>query len=492
MPEKVLLSFIGSQDPLSRDNEDGPILTLAANQSFDCLILLHTDDSNTCIHADTTARLLKERFPGVSVKLSKLSIDDPTNYSQLLSAMRNIVREIPREVQVHREYFVSVASGTPAMHACWLLLTASGEIPANILYLRRPQHVKEGQPLLSEIDPRAREFPRILPHATMDDLPDITDVNLDKALENAGIVGDSQCMRDAIDEAVRCSNSDFPVLITGESGTGKELFAKLIYLVSKRRDKRFYPLNCGSLSSELVESELFGHKKGSFTGASADKKGAFDHADNGVLFLDEIGDLPLSAQVKLLRALQEKEITPIGGSPTKVNVRIIAATHRNLADKIKNGSFREDLFYRLNVLSVRLPPLRDRGTDILKIASLTLDRRNQLDKRRKQFTQRALEAITHYNWPGNARELVNLIEQAFVMAKTDIIDIDDLWKTPFPPQNQPLPSIPAFQGGFSLEIHLAEYRKNLYVAAMKQADNNQTKAAKLLGVTVQAVNKYMK
>jgi transcriptional regulator with PAS, ATPase and Fis domain len=488
--ERILLSFIGSQDPFSRDNDDGPILTMAANWSVNHFFLLHTNDQKTCDNAKTTASVLQERHPEALVELYPVSIDDPTNYPQLLSAMREACR-ILLENQVPREYFVSVASGTPAMHACWLLLTASGEIHANILYLRRSKYIQDGQPLISEINPRAREFPRILPHATMDDLPDVTDVNLDDALNQAGIIGDAHCLRKEIDRAVRYSTSDLPVLIFGESGTGKELFARLIHKTSKRRGKEFFAINCGAISSELVESELFGHVKGAFTGATSDKKGAFGHADGGLLFLDEIGDLPLSAQVKMLRVLQEKEITPIGGVPKKIDVRVIAATHRNLENDIAQGRFRADLFYRLNVLYFTLPPLRDRGSDIGKIALAILDHCNQRDKKNKQFTQSAMDEMFSYDWPGNARELVNSVERAFVVAKGRMIDANDLWNNPrCKKQNEQ--EIPVFHEGFSLENHLAKYRKKIYTAAIEQTNSKQSEVARILGISTQAVSKYLK
>ncbi len=490
MLKQVLLSFVGSQDPISRDHEDGPILTMAANKKFDIFALFHTNDKNTLDNAMIVAHRIKEGHPEALVNLFPLSIDDPTSYSQLLSAMRKVCR-ILTENKASREYFVSVASGTPAMHACWLMLTASGEIPANILYLRRPQYVQKGQPLISEINPRAREFPRILPHTTMDDLPDVTDVNLDEALNQAGIIGDAPCLQEEIDLAVRYSNSDFPVLIFGESGTGKELFARLIQKTSKRRDKEFFPINCGAIPSELVESELFGHVKGAFTGATSDKKGAFGNADGGILFLDEIGEFPLSAQVKLLRVLEEQEITPVGGVPKKIDVRIIAATHRDLEDDCDHGRFRKDLFYRLNVLCFTLPPLRDRGSDIGKIALSTLDKCNQRDKKNKQFTQDALNAIYCYDWPGNARELVSSIERAFVVAKTSMIDVNDLWGN-LHSKNRQEQKKPVFHEGFSLDKHITEYRKKIYAAALEQADNKQAEAAKLLGVTPQMVSKYVK
>ena len=222
----------------------------------------------------------------------------------------------------------------------------------------------------------------------------------------------------------KLARSQAPVHILGESGTGKELVAQQIHLRSARHDKPFIPVNCGAIPTELMESEFFGHKKGSFTGANKDKTGLFKAADGGTLFLDEVAELPANMQVKLLRAIQENAIRPVGEShEQKIDVRILSATNRNLKALVETGEFRNDLYFRLNVIELQLPALRDRGQDIIQLAHHflgTLDAKLTLD-------QDAVEALLHYTFPGNIRELKNILERATALADGDNVTADDLY-----------------------------------------------------------------
>ena len=221
------------------------------------------------------------------------------------------------------------------------------------------------------------------------------------------------------------ADSDATVLVLGETGTGKELVAKALHNHSRRKARSFVAVNCAAIPADLLESELFGHIRGSFTGATADRVGAFHEADEGTLFLDEIGDMPAQMQGKILRALQERVVTPVGGKPCEVDVRVIAATHRDLGDLVRSGAFREDLYYRLNVVPIVLPPLRDRTTDILPLAEhfLKLTARKSVPKR---LSVAAEARLLEHTWPGNVRELRNLIERASVLARGDVIEPEDL------------------------------------------------------------------
>ena len=245
------------------------------------------------------------------------------------------------------------------------------------------------------------------------------------------IIGESLAMRGMLSLIKKVAPSDATVLILGESGTGKELVATSIHENSLRKSKPFIKLNCAAIPAELLESELFGHEKGAFTGATKFKPGKFDMADNGTLFLDEIGDMPLKLQSKILRVIQEKEFYRVGGSSTvKVDVRFIASTNQNLEKMVQEGAFREDLYYRLNVFTLHLPPLRERKEDILLLAKAFLSQ-NLLaeEKKIRDFTLAAITALENYLWPGNIRELKGCIDYAVIKSQNDILDMTD-----FPPE----------------------------------------------------------
>lgn len=241
------------------------------------------------------------------------------------------------------------------------------------------------------------------------------------------IIGDSPAMQDVFAHAEQVAGADATVLLTGETGTGKSVIARTIHDLSDRRDKLFVNVNCAALPSELVESELFGHEKGAFTGATAQRKGRFELADGGTLFLDEVGELAASAQAKLLRVLQDQEFERVGGTHTlKVNVRLIAATNRDLVKMVKDGVFRADLYYRLNVFPIRLPSLRERSSDILLLARYFLEKfTRKMNKSIRDISPKASERLLHYPWPGNIRELQNVIERAAILARGSLLEIDN-------------------------------------------------------------------
>lgn len=241
-------------------------------------------------------------------------------------------------------------------------------------------------------------------------------------------VGESNAMKKVFDVISKLAKVGTPVLIRGESGTGKELVAKAIHYNSPRKDEKFVIINCGAISENLIESELFGHEKGAFTGADARKIGKFQFAEGGTIFLDEIGDISAGMQIKLLRVLQEKTFMPVGSNrEIKVDVRIIAASHKPFEEMIKDGSFREDLFYRLNVLPVYLPPLRERKTDIPHLVNHYINYFNNVHNLRvKGAEAEAMEVLTNYSWPGNIRELRNIIEHCFIMEASDYIHVNSL------------------------------------------------------------------
>ncbi|MFM8477245.1 MAG: sigma 54-interacting transcriptional regulator, partial [Planctomycetaceae bacterium] len=250
----------------------------------------------------------------------------------------------------------------------------------------------------------------------------------DLQLDREGVRGASTALLTVLDQVRKVARSDSTVLIRGESGTGKELLARVIHRNSDRAAENLICVNCAALSPSLLESELFGHVRGAFTGAHADKPGRFQAAHNGTLFLDEIGDVPLETQVKLLRVLQERKFEPVGSDRSvEVNVRLIAATNRNLEELIRRGQFREDFFYRLNVVPLTLPPLRERREDLPELVFYFLSRSaRKTHKQIRQINPAALECLQQHSWPGNIRELENVIERAVVLAESEIISLDDL------------------------------------------------------------------
>jgi Nif-specific regulatory protein len=292
------------------------------------------------------------------------------------------------------------------------------------------------------------------------------------------MVGESQSMRDVLQFISKVAPTDSTVLLSGESGTGKELAARAIHLNSRRADKPFMAVNCAALAESLLESELFGHEKGSFTGALMQKKGRLEIADGGSMFLDEIGEVSPALQVKLLRVLQEREFERVGGTRTiKVDIRLITATNRNLEDAVSNGAFRQDLYYRLNVVSLEMPPLRDRQEDIPLLANYFAAKYGEKCNRRiSGISAEAQARLLGYDWPGNVRELENAIERAVVLGSTERILLEDL------PESVLESEAPATAPGTKYHEAVAQTKKQIILSAMQQAKGNYTEAAKLLGV----------
>ena len=321
-----------------------------------------------------------------------------------------------------------------------------------------------------------------------------------KSQHIVSLVGQSAGMKKIISDVKRITSSMANLLITGESGTGKEVIARYIYFHSELKNKKFIPVNCGAVPEDLMESEMFGHKKGSFTGAIADKKGFFESADGGTLFLDEVGELPLRVQPKLLRVLQEKTIRMVGAvADKKVNVRLISATNRDLWTMVKEGTFREDLFYRLNVVNIHLPPLRDRKEDIpLLINYFVTEYCKKLNKPIKKISKSALEKMQTYHYPGNVRELENLIERIIILSDGEEVTLETvlpaLQKKAL---NDPKISDMDFKihlsaEGCNLEKVISDLEKDLLTQALQKTDGSKTSAANLLGLNLRSFRYRLK
>jgi two-component system, NtrC family, response regulator PilR len=305
------------------------------------------------------------------------------------------------------------------------------------------------------------------------------------------LLGASAAMQHLREMIGRVARSQAPVHIFGESGTGKELVAKLIHESGPRREGPFVPVNCGAIPTELMESEFFGHKRGSFTGAVSDKKGLVQSAEGGTLFLDEIADLPLHMQVKLLRVIQEKAVRPVGEQlEIGVDVRILSATHKNLSQLVAEGKFREDLFYRVNVIELRVPSLRERPEDVPELADAILRR---LGRRMKitppALARDALDALEFYAYPGNVRELENILERAITLSTSGEVRASDIQLRPTP--SGPTVTSSASNGG-SLGNHLEDIERDAILKALEQARHNKTAAAKILGMTFRALRYRIK
>jgi two-component system NtrC family response regulator len=339
-------------------------------------------------------------------------------------------------------------------------------------YITKPVHPYELKALVK----------RSLEHSRLIEEVQVLRSCLDRKYGFEEIVGSSPPLLAALDVATRMAATDATVLIYGETGTGKELVAKAIHLRSNRRDRHFMTINCGAIPRELLESELFGHVKGSFTGALTHKKGKVEMADGGTLLLDEIGEMPLELQVRILRLIQEREIEKVGAtSPTKVDVRIIAATHRNLATMVAEGAFREDLYYRLLVVPITVPPLRERREDIPELVQhFFLKSRAKHGRPTLSMHSSVLRQFSIYDWPGNVRQLENTVERLVLLANGDEVSLDDLpdfLRPTSAPKDRPAITLP--DQGVSLEA----FEKEVILEALKKFDGNQTRAARYLDMT---------
>ncbi len=305
---------------------------------------------------------------------------------------------------------------------------------------------------------------------------------VDRHQNMGNIVGKSEKMRQIYDLICKVADTNATVLIGGESGTGKELIARAIHQQSQRRPRPFVAVNCAAISETLIESELFGHERGAFTGAVEKHLGKFELANTGVLFLDEIGSLRLEMQAKLLRVLQEREFERVGGTKTiRIDVRIVAASNENLLEMAKARTFREDLYYRLNVIPIQLPPLRERKGDIpLLIEHFLVKYNNEFNRKIQGFNQAALQALVHYHWPGNVRELENVIERLVAINASGVLDMEDLPMDLVSVRDKAVDDI--FSSGVSLKDASSEFERHYILKALEKSRWSKTGAAKRLGI----------
>jgi len=481
-----LVAWIGKTDHEAAEgklgNDLGPIATALTGDARYSRVYLLTNyefsrSKKYCTWLEKTAG-----YSPKQVDLFQIDLDSPIDYAGIYAEVAANLKEagLPRD-DVDLTFHLS--PGTPAMAAVWIIL-AKTRFPAHLIQTSRERGL---EPVNFFFDLASDFLPEFL-RRTGDRIARLTEGAKEVAPEFNKIVHRSAAVRSQIDLARRIAVLNVPVLILGETGTGKELFAEAIHAASSRSGEVFVPVNCGAIAPELANSELFGHKRGAFTGAVGERKGHFQEASGGTLFLDEVGDLPLDTQVRLLRALQTGEVTPLGASkPVKVNVRIVAATHRDLAADVAAGRFREDLFHRLAVGILRLPPLRDRDRDVYALidhfmAQINADGQGRPENQEKKLSDGAKKVLVSYAWPGNVRELYHTLVRASIWAPGGTISADDARAAllQIQPKGDSVLGRPLTQG-FDLKGLLDEVARDYIARALKQSGDRKTVAAELLG-----------
>ena len=485
MLNHTLVAWIGNTDLRAvlevAEVGQGPVAQALATGRFDRALLL-------CNYPRARSRdylaWLESRV-SIDLELQHIELSGPTEFAEIYPAVvKAVEQELARSTPGPSLTF-HLSPGTPAMAAIWIIL-AKTRFPAELVESTREHGLRVAS---VPFDMSADFLPDLL--RKPDERLERLSVGLPpEAPEFADIVHRSTIMRRLVAMARMVAVRSVPVLIEGESGTGKELFARAIHRSSPRREKPFVAVNCGAIPTDLVESTLFGHEKGAFTGAHAVREGVFEAASGGTLFLDELGELPLAAQVKLLRVLQESEVTRVGATAARrVDVRVIAATNRDLIAEVRAGRFREDLFYRLAVAVLRLPPLNARPTDITLLAERFMHLINEESKdeptfRPKRLAPGARQRLTAHRWPGNVRELYSTLRRAAIWTTGEVIREDDL-------REAMLESIPSdatevlgrpLGDGLDLQAVLSEVARHYLERALAQAKGNKSEAARLVGL----------
>jgi two-component system response regulator HydG len=369
------------------------------------------------------------------------------------------------------------------------IMTAYSSVETAIEALKKGAYDYLTKPL--DFDKLRLTIERAMEHTRLKEENRLLKENLGKHFDMQNIIGRSRAMISLLETVAHVAPSEATVMITGESGTGKELIAGVIHHNSPRKDGPFVKINCAAITETLLESELFGHEKGAFTGADRRKEGRFYQANQGSIFLDEVSEMPLTMQVKLLRVLQERELTRVGGEKViPVDVRVIAATNKDLVDLKNRELFREDLYYRLNVVSLEIPPLAERRDDIPLLAQHFLEIFVDKNKKKiKGFTPKAMDLLVRYDWPGNVRELMNAVERAVVLARTDYLDDQD-FSILQPLLQQPAPAPSDFDNIDN--IPLEEVEKAAILRMLESVAGNKSEAARRLGITRKTLHKKLK
>jgi transcriptional regulator with GAF, ATPase, and Fis domain len=493
-----LVAWIGKTDHEAAEGrlgkDIGPIATALSGASrYDRVYLLTNYEVS---RSQRYCAWLEEKagYRSNQIDLYEIDLPSPIDYAAIYTEVSANLKAagLPRD---DIELTFHLSPGTPAMGAIWIIL-AKTRFPAKLIQTSR----ERGLEAVNFFFDLASDFLPEFLQRTGARIARLTDVSKEVAPEFVQIIHRSQSVRRQIDMARRLAVLDVPALILGETGTGKELFAEAIHAASPRSQRAFIAVNCGAIAPEMANSELFGHKRGAFTGAVTGRKGHFAEATGGTLFLDEVGDLPLDTQVRLLRVLQAGEVTPLGESkPVKVDVRVIAATHRDLAADVAAGRFREDLFHRLAVGILRLPPLRDREQDVAVLvdhflAQINADARGRPEAQEKKLSAGARRVLLSYAWPGNVRELYHTLVRASIWSAGADISADDARAAllQIERQGDSVMGRPLTQD-FDLKELLNEVARDYIARALKQSGDRKTVAAELLGFpSYQTFGNWMK
>lgn len=472
--KKILITFIGNNDCYLREGKEGAIISILKARVFDTVYILY-NDNRYLPHASEILLYCRKRHPNLTIRYQEAESFNPIDYNLVYPAMVSAVEAIKKEEGTKdTEYTISLTSGTPTMHSCWILIVMGGIIDAKLIQSSREEGIQD-------VNFSLDDFPHI--SSVGEAKIELTKTNRENKIlrkqlldSYSELIGEHESIVQVKRQIDNLAKYDIPVFISGESGTGKEVVSSLLHYSSPRKETPFIAVNCGSISENLFESEFFGHKKGSFTGAIADHEGYFSQANGGTLFMDEVGDLPLAMQVKLLRVLETGSIQPVGGKAKKVDVRIITASNKDLKMLIREGVFREDLFYRIVQAEIALTPLRERGTDTILLARHFLKEFSDRNHHDKLFSLAAEKKLLNYRYPGNIRQLQNIVKLAYINSVTNVIDSTDIV---FPDEPIGLPSIEIPPEGIDLDnVVVPAY----YQAALKRAKGNASEAARLLGL----------
>ena len=485
---EILVSWIGHADLRAPEESEavgvGPIAQALDARSYDGVFLL-TDYEDDVVHRYIP--WIQERNHGCRVHVLAEDLSSPTAFGEIYVAAVRGCETALSEGANDASLTFHLSPGTPAMAAVWIIL-AKTRFPAELIESSRQYGVRTAS---VPFDIAAEYVPDLLRQPDRE-LERLNAGLSPEAPEFDQIIHRSPVMKRVIARARRVAPRSVPVLIEGETGTGKELIARAIHRAGPRRGRPFIAVNCGAIPPDLVESELFGHEKGAFTGADRRRKGYFEAADAGTLFLDEIGELPAPAQVKLLRVLQDGQVVRIGATrPVQVDVRVIAATNRTLTHEVARNRFREDLFYRLAVAVLKLPPLRERPGDLGLLIDRLLEQVNdesdsEPDYKKKQLSPAARNILLQHSWPGNVRELLNTLRRAAIWSGHETLEAEDLRDALLPaPQDRGPEGIldRSLGDGFSLPDLLGDVARRYLARAMEEAAGNKTRAARLVGLS---------
>jgi DNA-binding NtrC family response regulator len=422
------------------------------------------------------------------LKKEGYSVDEAPNGKEALRKQQEkpydvVVTDIEMPEMRGVELLERIRDGSP--ETLVVVITAFGSIETAVSALRKGAADYVLKPI--NFDDLLHRVKKLLEYRAVSIENSLLRQELNRTYDFENIIGQSQSMKRVFEIIKKVASSEGTVLITGKSGTGKELVAKAIHYNSPRQQKRFVAINCGAIVDTLFESELFGHKKGSFTGATVDKEGLMKVADGGTVFLDEVSEIPLHLQVKLLRAIEQKEITAVGTTdPINIDVRILAATNRNLRQEVEKGNFREDLFYRLNVIEIGLPSLSERREDIPILSNHFLEiYKKQMGRQIKGFTNEVMNAFMRYQWKGEIRELENVIERAVIFCDTDFISLEHLpdYMMPASPSSEPIMPY----GQQTLKDAVKNFERQFIQQALAKYNQNKEEVARSLGVSLSSL-----